>query len=316
MQEGTSICMGITARFLDEPLTVTVLAQLDLTPFTEEILARLESEQYQPKLEEKQTRMQIRKLEEEISRWQSLLPCCVDSATGQACRAKEDYYWGMIRETRQKLEEIKIRPVPHNTTVIDFNQVRKFLENLPDNWRNYSLTSRNQLLKLMIETVELRGSRDIEATINWKMGFRQKVIIHRPKSNSKLECRWTKEEDDLLKMLFPSSPADAVRAAIANRRWKAIELRAFRLKISRYKTITRQRRIWTAEEDAQIEQHRYNGLSYEEIANRMNLPVDMIAGRVRSKRFNTSHASKKPIKWESSDLVSSQELSSRGNQRG
>jgi hypothetical protein len=34
IQEGANICLVITARFLDEPLTRTVLSQLDFTPFT------------------------------------------------------------------------------------------------------------------------------------------------------------------------------------------------------------------------------------------------------------------------------------------
>ena len=74
MQEGASVCLDITAYFLDEPLTATVLSQLDFTPFTEEILARLESEDGRSKIEERQAKQQIKKLEEEIRKWQSLLP--------------------------------------------------------------------------------------------------------------------------------------------------------------------------------------------------------------------------------------------------
>jgi hypothetical protein len=84
-------------------------------------------------------------------------------------------------------------------------------------------------LRLIIETVELRGSHDIEATIIWKTGFQQQVVIHRPQSNSKLERRWIKEEDDLLRMMYLSSSADALMAALPNRSRKAIKLRASRL---------------------------------------------------------------------------------------
>jgi DNA invertase Pin-like site-specific DNA recombinase len=316
IQEGANICLDITARFLDEPLTTTVLNQLDFTPFTEEMMARLESEHGQSKLEERQARQQAKKLEEEISKWQSLLPCCIDSVTGQVDREKEDFYWGQIREARRKLEDIKIRPVPRNTMTIDFNEVRAFLKGLTNNWHTYSLKSRNQLLKLIVESVELRGSQDIEATIIWKMGFRQKVIIHRPASNSKLERRWTAEEDGLLKMMFPSSTADIVMAALANRTWKAIRLRAWRLGLKRKKNLTNQMRRWTAEENAQLEQHCQDGLSYEEISDRMNMPVDSVARRVRNTHLNTFRPTRKPIKWESFNLTSSQESPSRGGHRG
>ena len=149
------MCLDITARFLDEPLTTTVLNQLDFTPFTEEILDKLESERGQSKLEERQARQQIKKLEEEIGKWQALLSCCVDSVTGQVDREKEDCYWGQIREAKRKLEDIKTRPVPHNETAIDFNKVKEFLKGLTNSWHTYSLALRNQLLKIIIESVEL-----------------------------------------------------------------------------------------------------------------------------------------------------------------
>src|SRR4030043_1378939 len=101
---------------------------------------------------------------------------------------------------------------------MDYARVRDFLKNLYHNWNSCSPTSRNRFLKLIIEAVELKTiDYDIEATIIWKTGFRQKIIIYRPRSNSKMEKRWTEEEDGLLKMLYPSASVDTIMAALPSR---------------------------------------------------------------------------------------------------
>ncbi len=307
VQEASSVCLDITARFIDEPLTTTVLNQLDFTPFTEEILAGLESEDSRTKLEERQARQQVKNLEEEISNWQSLLPCCVDNATGIVDKEKEAFYWDKIRNIQEQLDSIKTRPIPRNMQDIDFNKVREFLKDLTDKWYTYSLTSRNQLLKSIIESVELRGSQDIEATINWKTGFQQKVIIHRPVSNSKLEKRWTKEEDGLLRMMYPSSSADALVAAIPNRTWKAITLRARRLYINRIRSGVNHWRKWTREEDEKLNQLCRDGVQYSEIAHELGRSLDSVATRVRDKGWSTycpNGTRKSRVHWEASQLLS------------
>ena len=130
---GKSVCLDIAVRFFDEPLTAMVLRQLDFTPFAEEILDRMESENNKPRLEFIQIKQKCKKLEEEISKWQLLLPCCVDTLTGQVDREKEEFYWGQIREAQQQLEEIKARPVTRETPDIDYNQAREFLKGLTKN---------------------------------------------------------------------------------------------------------------------------------------------------------------------------------------
>lgn len=319
VQEGGSVCFDITGRFLDEPLTTTVLRQLDFTPFTEEILAKLESENGRPKLEERQAKQQIKKLEGEISKWQSLLLCCVDSPTGLVDKEKEEFYWNMIRKAQEQLEDIKSRPTPRSTTAIDYNKVREFLKGLINNWYTYSLTSRNQLLKLLIETAELRGSQDIEATIIWKVGFQQKVIIHRPISNSKLERRWTEEEDGLLGMMYPSSSTDILMAALTNRTWKAITLRARRLNLRRVKSNINRWQKWTREEDGHLYQLCRDGVQYDEIARELGRSVDSVATRVRDRSlsaYRPNGTRKSRINWEAHKLLSFQELPSRGGHRG
>jgi hypothetical protein len=319
VQEASSICLDITTRFIDEPLTSTVLSQLDFTPFTEEILAGLESEDSRTKLKERQAKQQVKKLEEEINKWQSLLPCCVNDATGIVDKEKEHFYWDKIRKAQEQLEGIKARPFSRNIHDIDFNKVREFLTGLTDKWYTYSLTSRNQLLKSIIESVELRGSQDIEATINWKTGFQQKVIIHRPVSNSKPERRWTAEEDGLLRMMYPSSSADALIAVIPNRTWKGITLRARRLNINRIRGVANHWQKWTPEEDEKLCQLCRDGVQYGDIALELGRSLDSVATRVRDRGLSAHRPSgtrKSRVHWEASQLLSLQELSSRGGHRG
>jgi hypothetical protein len=315
----TCICLNITAHFLNEPLTATVLSQLDFTPFMEEILSRLESEDGRSKLEERQTRQQVRKLEEEIRKWQLLLPCCVDCVTGEVDGEREEFYWEQIREAQRQIRAINAKPVHRDTVAIDFNKVRGFLKGLTSSWRTYSLASRNQLLKLIIETVELRGSQDIEATVVWKTGFWQKVIIHRPQSNSKLERRWSEEEDGLLRMMYPSSSPNILIAALTNRTWKAITIRARRLNLRRVKSRTNGWRKWTREEDEQLFQLHRDGAQYEEMARILGRSVTSVITRIRDRSLSAlsrNETRKRPVNWETHELISFQESPSRGGHRG
>jgi len=225
----------------------------------------------------------------------------------------------MIRKAQEQLEGIKSRPTPRSTTAIDYNKVREFLKGLINNWYTYSLTSRNQLLKLLIETVELRGSQDIEATIIWKVGFQQKVIIHRPISNSKLERRWTEEEDGLLRMMYPSSSTDILMAALTNRTWKAITLRARRLNLRRVKSNINRWQKWTREEDEHLYQLCRDGVQYDEIARELGRSVDSVATRVRDRSlsaYRPNGTRRSQVNWEAHKLLSFQELPSRGGLRG
>ncbi len=106
-QEGEQVCLDIAGRYLDEPLTATVLKQLDLSPMTEEILARMETESSSKSLEEVQVKRETIRLEKEIDKWQAPLTSCVDDVTDQVDREEEEFYWAKIKENRKRLGDIK-----------------------------------------------------------------------------------------------------------------------------------------------------------------------------------------------------------------
>jgi hypothetical protein len=223
---------------IDEPLTQAVLAQLELDPCVEEIISRLESDAGNSKLNQIRERQQISSLEKEIEKWKALLPCCVDEATGQVDREKEHYYWERIHEASGRLEELRSRPgMTGNMAPPDYSGLRDFLKSLPEKWYSFSGSLRNRFLKALISRVELKGDDVLEATIYWKAGFQQKVLIQPCQSRRLREKLWTKEEDSLLMQLFPSSPQDKIQTNLPARSWKSITLRANRLKVRRKRVL-------------------------------------------------------------------------------
>ena len=136
----------------------------------------MESENTRPRLEEIQNRKQGKKLEEEIKKWQLLLPGCVDSATDRVDRGKRGVLLEANKRSTTTLEKFRTKPVPKEIPDIDYDKVREFLKGLTKNWNTYSRSLRNRFLKLIIEKVEIRGSEDIEPEFIWKTGFQQKVI--------------------------------------------------------------------------------------------------------------------------------------------
>ncbi len=314
LQNGEDICLDIAARYINEPLTATVLKQLDLSPLAEEILARMEAESRNKSLEEIQIKREAVGLEREIEKWQALLTSCVDDITGIVDREKEKFYWAKINANRKRLVEIKDRPVYTEKRPIDYPMVKAFLNGISDKWQSYSLTLRNRLLKLIVDKVEIRGQYEIEAAIYWKNGFVQKVLIHRPLSNAKWQRRWRNEEDELLTSMFKSSPEEAILAALSGRNWKAITMRARRLNLRRDRTI-RRGSSWSREDDKRLEICLNAEMTHEEIAHEIGRNVVSVTGRIHRKGIGGSRSDttrKRRVDWETSNLSPSQESSSRG----
>jgi hypothetical protein len=227
-------CVFKSAHLLDKPLSDEILGQLKLDPCIEEIISRLESEADSSKLDRIRERQQISILEKDINKWKALLPCCVDETSGAVDREREKYYWEQIHQASKRLEDLKATPLPSaSVEAPDYTGLRDFLKALPQNWTTFSRSLRNRFLKSLIERVELKGGRELEATIFWKAGLRQKVLIPASRWKRLKEKLWTNEEDKSLRDLFPSSSEDVIAAALRARTWKSITLRANRLKIRR-----------------------------------------------------------------------------------
>ena len=164
----------------------------------------------------------------------------------------------------------------------DIERVTQFLENLEDNWERYPSGLRNRLLTLLVDRVELRHDLShIEATIVWKIGFRQVVNIQRPSARFTKEKRWQLQEDNLLKILWPSSSWETIAAAFPGRSSAAINHRASRLKLKRQwvRKATEIGRLWTEEDDNQVRDLYTKGVSVPEIARKLGRTERAIKSR-------------------------------------
>jgi hypothetical protein len=310
-------CFDINALFIDKPLSDAVLSQLDFSPYADEVIDKLEVESQAGQLDNLRTKQAVARLEREISQWQSLLPCCVDNITGRVDKEKEAFYWEKIRKAREQLEKYRADLSRHvNQPQPDFDQIREFLRGIPGKWNGYSCTFRNRLLKLLLERVELRlADRIIEATIIWKTGFVQKVIIQRKSVRRNTLVPWTSSEDVTLRMQYPASTQDTIKKMLPGRSWKAIAHRAARLKLfrkSKRQPVLRSR-PWTGDEELRLQDLFRSGMPVTEIASELNRSVNAIETRaslLKLKRLSTIKWRKERVTWESNSPNPLHELSS------
>jgi len=151
--------------------------------------------------------------------------------------------------------------------------VKQFLLNLPGKWQHYSSAVRNRLLKLLIEKVELRhDAKTIEATVYWKTGFCQRVIIQRARTTDNHGSVWTAEQNTLLETLWRNAPLTAVQEALPERTLSAIRSHARRLGLKRQRKTNSARlcRRWTRQEEKQAKALYESGTPFSEVAMKLN----------------------------------------------
>jgi len=264
MHPGRS-CLQIADHFLTTPLTRAFLSCLDLTPHAETVLEKLKSEINQQDLEGSQQQRREAELKEHIANLERYLGC--------GDPEREETYWRLICEEKAKLDLLRQRPLlTPKATPLDLERVAHFLENIDREWERYPSRLRNQLIKLLIDRVELRhDATNIEATIVWKVGLRQVVNIKRPSTNFAREKLWRAEEDTLLRMMWPSSSREAIMAALPGRTWMAVSQRAGRLRINRewVKQQTPRGRRWTKEEKEKLKELYCSEANVDNIAQEL-----------------------------------------------
>lgn len=261
-----SECLQIADHKLTPPLTKEILHCLELSPHAETVLEKLKTDVSDYDLEGTRRRRQKTELRTRIANLEHYLGSTDDPE-------REETYWRLIGEAKTELESAEKKPPPPKVTVMDIEDVKSFLANLEGEWEKYPGRLRNRLLKLLIERVELRHDLSrIEATIVWNIGLRQVVSIRRLSANYVKDSVWQKGEDDLLRMLWPSSPQETILAALPKRSWSAINQRASRQKIERVcvKTNTNTGRRWTGEDKKQLEELYTKEASVEAIAKKLN----------------------------------------------
>jgi hypothetical protein len=286
------------------------LRQLDFTPYAEEVLAKLEAEAIQEKVEDTARKRQIAELQRRLDNLRGYFGC--------GDPEREEEYWKQWKQTKAQLDELEAKPLPQREVAIaDIQQVRDFLSELPSRWPTYSPTLRNRLLKLLIERVELRHNREkIEATIIWRAGLEQKVTIYRPLPKGSRDKRWIDDEDKLLSMLWPSSSKQAVQAALPNRSWKSICCHAHYLKLRRERGHPQHslQRRWKPEDEAKAKAMYEAGVSLADIATELQRNCTAILNKACKQgwhRPETVKRQKAQVTWVTDDLKVLQRASPR-----
>jgi hypothetical protein len=269
-------CLYIENHLLTPPLTAEFLRCLDLTPHAQVILEKLKAEVNECNLEESRYRKRETELKNQIANLERYL--------GSGDPEREETYWRLIKEAKEELQKISHRPAGPKSTVLDIEKVAGFLENLEANWSKYPSHLRNHLLTLLIDRVELRHDRShVEATIVWKAELKQVVTIQRARPNYNSEKRWREEEDNLLRLLWPSSSWEALLAALPERTRLSITMRATRLRLSRQgiRKTPENSRTWTAADDDLLrELYTQQGATTKEIADKLVRTAEAIETRL------------------------------------
>ncbi|MFC1909857.1 hypothetical protein ACFLXC_01005 [Chloroflexota bacterium] len=267
-------CLQIADRFLTPPLTVEFLRCLDLTPHAEAVLDKLKSEVSQQSLDETQRRRRETEIKKHITDLEKYLGC--------GDPEREETYWRLVREERSKLDLLNQKPLTPKATPVDLAKVSQFLEHLDGEWERYPSRLRNRLIKLLVDRVELKhDGYDIEATVVWKVGFRQVIYIRRPAVAFQKEKLWRSEEDSLMKMLWPSSSLETIMAALPGRTWASLHNRASSLKLKRQRSYTRigNWRPWTNKDDTRLKKLYVSEISTTEIARRLGRSAGAVVRR-------------------------------------
>jgi DNA invertase Pin-like site-specific DNA recombinase len=257
-------CLSIADHFLTPPLTREFLRCLDLTPHTEAVMEKLKTEVSQHSLEERLHRREVAASRKRIAGLEQYL--------GSGDPEREEAYWRLIHEEKAKLELRLQKLAKPKATPVDLEKVSRFLENLESEWERYPSRLRNRLIKLLIDRVEIRHEGyDIEATIVWKVGFRQVINMKRPAVTLQKERKWQSEEDSLLKILWPSSSMEAIIAALPGRTLPSLYARALMFKLKRQRTCPGpgRGRLWSKQDISLLKKMYASVEDMGEIARRL-----------------------------------------------
>ncbi|HEV2474698.1 MAG TPA: hypothetical protein VGS41_18625, partial [Chthonomonadales bacterium] len=99
-------------------------------------------------------------------------------------------------------------------------------------WERYPFEDRQALVALLVKRIYLEplSARFLEMTIVWKEFPADVGLIRRPMASA---VHWTPEEDQVIRELYPTAPAQAMLEALPRRSWQAIGTRAYHLPVRR-----------------------------------------------------------------------------------
>jgi len=261
---GAPVCLDIAAHIIIEPLTQVFLERFNAMDYIDDVLRQAEEQAKGEGLEDRGLKQREKRLKQRID--------TLKSSLGYEDKRKDEILLEEITSTEKQLALVQqelMHKLRKDLPPIDVAKVREFLWRLWQNWERFSNRLKNELLRLFIERVELRHKRGlIEATIVWRTGEKQTIVIERPQARFAREMQWRTDEVNLLKMLWPSAGREAVMAAFPDRSWTAIREKARLLGIrrKRYSYGQGASTHWTEEEKAKLAPLYEAGTPIDEIA--------------------------------------------------
>jgi len=303
---GPSV-FNISARYLDIPLTNTVLRQIEFSPFAEEVLMQLETSA-------SHSNLKLEELNKEIARLGHRLEN-LEGKLGWEDGKHDEVLLKQIEKTQSDIDNLQSQPIPKQITIeISYKVVRDFLIGLPKKWYDYSRTLRNRLLKRLIDRVVLyQKGQTINATLYWKTGQSQTIEILRPRAKGYHESRWERVELDILKREWLTGSRDKIVGELPGRSWKAISHQAANLGLRRTPAFSNHtsQRLWEVDEDEKVRQLYETGVPITDISSRVSRSETSVRQRISTKGWKRAQPDERMAVTEFSNTNQSPKVSKR-----
>ncbi len=302
------ICLKINHRIISEPLTREFLKCLNLSSHASAVFDEIQTRVTATDEEHAKRKHEEARLENRLANLEDYLGSSDDPEL-------EESYRRQIKKVKADLRVLQQKPLSSPVTVADTNRVRNFLENLQSEWQKLSPSLRNRLLKLLVDRVEIvHDGGHIQATIIWKIGFKQKINIEWFVGNSRRDRCWTGEQDSLLQMLWPASTREVLLAAFSNRGWRGITSRAERIGLMRQaRHYPPHWKPWTAEDDARLAELYVTETPAEVIATELGRSIQAVVTRACLRKINRPTEARFPkpkLVWEIQNFYGLEAVSS------
>ena len=254
-------CMYLSHYILDDPIGEAVISQLALPGLAKQIIAKLTDEFEQAKVEAASYRREAKRLETEIENLRSNLAMETLSAD-QIGWIDQQIQDRLSRITElSNLEKQPLGAISKSASgQADIELVESFLDSLHETWDSQPKGLKNALLRLILEKVIIYNDHEtIRATIVWRVGLEQEILIHKPFPRDHFTKRWTESERELLRQHYATASIDELLKMFPKRGgWSAIKCQAQKLKLRRKRQQKGSLRRFTPEQD-EIVRRFFNG---------------------------------------------------------
>lgn len=221
-------CLNITARVFDIALSELVISQCSFPQYADQVIHRLTDEYQQEKSKAAAHKREYQRIMSEIDNLKANL---ARTRTPDQVDMLLDMIDAKVKET-ERMSRTDGHPIGRALSIVEIKTVRSFLRNLDSGWAKMSDEVKHNFLTLLIERVDFVYTySEILARVTWRTGLQQAILIERPFAD---RCRrWTEEENNLLREVYPTSPLWEIAARFPHRSVHALRKQAQNLRIAK-----------------------------------------------------------------------------------